>query len=80
MVAGLHNLSLENLNLEEKIQEKAEILCDDIKSYGGKPFSCYEHLRQTVNNIIVCLCFGERFVLDTIYFYFKHSSYFVNIC
>ena len=58
---ALRDFGIGKRSLEEKIQEEAGYMCEEIAKNSGKPFSVQVLFMQVVSNIICSVCFGQRF-------------------
>ena len=60
-VRALRDFGIGKRSIEEKIQEEAGYMCEEVAKNSGKPFSVHVIFMQAVSNIICSVCFGERF-------------------
>ena len=58
---ALRDFGIGKRSIEEKIQEEAGYMCEEIAKNSGKPFSVQVIFMQAVSNIICSVCFGQRF-------------------
>ncbi|XP_012877754.1 PREDICTED: cytochrome P450 2J2 [Dipodomys ordii] len=57
----LRNFGLGKKSLEQRIQEEAQHLVEDIEKEKGQPFNPQFKINNAVSNIICSIVFGERF-------------------
>ena len=77
---ALRDFGVGKRSLEEKIQEEAGYMCEEMAKNSGKPFSVQVIFLQAVSNITCSICFGQRFsykeqefqeLLDMVNHFFK---------
>ena len=85
---ALRDFGVGKRSLEEKIQEEAWYMCEEMAKNSGKPFSVQVIFMQAVSNIICSVCFGQRFsymdqefqeLLDMINGFFGLNMFFIPI-
>ncbi|KAM4696319.1 cytochrome P450 2A13-like [Rhinophrynus dorsalis] len=57
----LRNFGMGKRSIEERIQEEAQCLVDELRSYKAKLFDPQDMLHQCVSNVICSIVFGKRF-------------------